>query len=73
MSKLETKTYQENGNPGEFVPLRIGDNVRDAISGWSFIVEEIREDGWVWGSEMRIPYLKDGSKNFMDNHISWKM
>tara|TARA_R110000851_G_scaffold251971_5_gene404508 strand:+ start:7083 stop:7298 length:216 start_codon:yes stop_codon:yes gene_type:complete len=49
--------------------IKVGDKVLDIGENYqprgSFIVEEIRSDGWVWGSGMHHPYYgKDNKKNF---------
>jgi len=47
--------------------IKIGDEVLDIGENYQpkgvFIVEEIRSDGWVWGSGMTKPYYgKDNKK-----------
>jgi hypothetical protein len=73
----ETKTWEFNPKKGQarkWVSLYIGDRVMDVYSDeGAFIVEEINEHGWVWGSGMKHPYCSNGEKNFGDNHIMWKI
>jgi len=72
--------FKPKGNEErKWVKVSIGDKVIDMgydMGGYMdvFTVEEIRwVDGWVWGSDMQQPYYNGSKKNFVDNHIAWKL
>lgn len=58
--------------------LKIGDKVIDIDDNYQpigeFIVEEINDDGWIWGSKMSQPfYGVDMKKSFADPHFYHKI
>lgn len=59
------------------VELKVGDEVLDINGNFqpigSYVIEEIRDDGWIWGSRMKTPYYDGGKKNYTDYDISWKL
>ncbi len=57
------------------VEVKVGDRVMDMYGDeGSFCVEEINNDGWVWGREMKRPYYAiDNIKNFVDYNMTWKI
>lgn len=78
--KKTTETWDANpkGNEErERVTVHIGDTVIDMMGDeGTFEVEEINDNGWVWGNQMKTPYFDDNgvqTKNFMDNNMSWKL
>ena len=60
--------------PRKTVVIETGDTVND-MYGYTgvFVVEEIRDDGWIWGSGMNVPYTMTKKKNFIDNNFIWKV
>ena len=73
MNKNETESTVLN-EPRRTVIVTIGDKVSD-MDGYCgvFTIEEIREDGWVWGSDMKVPYNIRKKKNYIDNTKTWKV
>jgi hypothetical protein len=52
--------------------VKIGDRVMTVINAevGEFTIEEIRYDGWVWGSDMVIPYVTGtNKKNFVNGNF----
>lgn len=38
----------------------------DKIDKIKWKIDEVREDGWVWGKNQENPFMEDGIKNFMN-------
>ncbi len=75
MMRTETESIVLN-EPRKTVIVKIGDKVCDMDNYCgTFTIEEINDDGWVWGSEMNRPYnqKKKKKKNFVDNTNTWKV
>lgn len=72
MSKTETECCVLN-EPRRTVIIKVGDQVID-MDGYCgvFTIEEINDNGWIWGSDMKVPYTMSKEKNFIDNTTTWK-
>lgn len=71
--KTETESTVLN-EPRKTVLVYVGDKVTDMYGYCGiFTIEEINDDGWVWGSDMKVPYTMDKKKNFFDNSLTWKI
>ena len=63
--KTETESTLLN-EPRRTVIVKIGDKVCDMDNYCgTFTIEEINENGWVWGSEMNRPFTQTKKKNFI--------
>jgi hypothetical protein len=71
------KTWTESlvsGEPRTTTIVRIGDKVND-LYGFTgvFTIEEIDDNGNVWGSDMKVPYDNHNNKNFIDGTSTYKV
>lgn len=73
MNVNETESTVLN-EPRRTVIVKIGDKVSD-MDGYCgvFTIEEINDEGWVWGSDMKVPYSMSKKKNFVENTKTWKV